>query len=219
MKNYIFAAALSLFISSEMYAQETTAFGVSFAPAYTQQSTRASSELNWIENEWDRKESGKFGYALGIFAEKEVAEHWSARGGVGFSSIGERADSLLDLGVDKYNIDYRFIEVPIAVCYSFGKNKYTRPYVSLGYSLNYFLNKRTTYSLAGTNRDQKSILKGDEKNINHAVRMAFGFDFVLDKKWSLKTEIFASQFVTSLTNDGVRRMPFAAGLSIQFRKK
>jgi len=41
----------------------------------------------------------------------------------------------------------------------------------------------------------------------------------LDKKWSLKTEIFASQFVTSLTNDGVRRMPFAAGLSVQLRKK
>jgi hypothetical protein len=61
--------------------------------------------------------------------------------------------------------------------------------------------------------------KGDEKYINHAVRIAFGFDFVLDKKWNIKTEIFANQFISSLTNDGVRRMPFAAGLSVQLRKK
>jgi hypothetical protein len=35
----------------------------------------------------------------------------------------------------------------------------------------------------------------------------------------MKTEIFANQFVSSLTNDGVRRMPFAAGLSVQLKKK
>lgn len=219
MKNYIIAAALSLFISSEMCAQETTAFGVSFAPAYTQQSTRASSDLNWLEKEWDRKESGKFGYALGIFAEKEVAEHWSARVGVGFSSVGERVDSLLDLGVDKYNNDYRFIEIPIAVCYSFGKNKYTRPYVSLGYSLNYFLNKRTTYSMAGTNRDEVLLTKEDIYTLGHVARFAMGYDFVLDKKISLKAELFASQFINSLTKGPINRFPVSLGMSLQVRRK
>jgi hypothetical protein len=71
----------------------------------------------------------------------------------------------------------------------------------------------------GSNREEKSRVNGDEKSINHAMRIAFGFDFVLDKEWNIKTEIFANQFISSLTNDGFRRLPFAAGLSVQLRKK
>ncbi len=202
-----------------MYAQETTAFGVSFAPAYTQQSTRTSSELNWLENEWDGKERGGFAYALGIFAEKELSERLSARVGLGYSSLGERVDSLLDLDVDKFNNDYRFVEMPLAFCYSFGKNNYSKPYVSLGYSLNYFLNKRTTYSLAGTNRDEILLTKEDINTLGHVARLAMGYDFVLDKKISLKAELFASQFINSLTKGPINRFPVSLGMSLQVRRK
>jgi hypothetical protein len=175
--------------------------------------------LDWLKKEWDALETGSMGYSLGVFAERSFSAKWSIRGGAGFSTYGERADSLNNLGIDKYRTDYRFIEVPVVACYSFGANKYARPYFSAGYTLNYFVNKRITYSFLGSTREEKTVLKGDEKAISHAVRFAFGFDFVLDKKWNIKTEIFANQFVSSLTNDGVRRMPFAAGLSVQLRKK
>jgi hypothetical protein len=172
-----------------------------------------------MKKEWDKLESGSMGYSVGAFAERSFSSKLGVRVGAGFSSFGERADSLSDLGIDKYRTDYRFIEVPVAASYYFGENKYRRPYFSAGYTLNYFLNKSITYSFLGSNREEKTVLKGDEKAISHAVRFAFGFDFVLDKKWSMKTEIFVNQFVSSLTNDGLRRMPFAAGLSIQLRKK
>ncbi len=203
----------------ESTAQNKPVFGVYYNPAFTTCVTKADGELNWLKDEWNKLESGSMGYSVGAFAERSFSSMWSVRAGAGFSTYGERADSLKDLGIDKYNTDYRFIEVPVLACYSFGKNKYAQPYFSAGYTLNYFLNKRVAYSLLGSNREEKTVLKGDEKAISHAVRFAFGFDFVLDKKWNLKTEIFANQFISSLTNDGVRRLPFAAGLSIQLRKK
>jgi hypothetical protein len=175
--------------------------------------------LNWLKKEWDKLESGSVGYSFGAFAERTLSSNLSLRVGAGFSSFGERVDSLSDLGIDKYKTDYRFIEVPLVASYYFGENKYRRPYLSAGYTLNYFLNKRISYSMVGSSREETTVLKSDVNAISHTVRIAVGVDFVLDKKWSVKTEIFANQFVSSLTNDGVRRLPFAAGLSVQLRKK
>lgn len=219
MKNYFIVFLFLMVLVFASNGQTKPAFGVYYNPSFTSRITQANSDLSWMKKEWDKLESGIMGYSVGAFAERSFSSKWSVRGGAGFSTYGERADSLNNLGIDKYRTTYRFIEVPIVASYYFGKSKYNRPYFSAGYMLNYFVNKRISYSLLGTSREEKTVLKGDEKAINHAVRLAFGFDFVLDKKWSLKTEIFANQFVSSLTNDGVSRLPFAAGLSIQLRKK
>jgi hypothetical protein len=219
MKNYFLLFIFSTACVFGCVAQTKPAFGVYYNPAYTTCMTSANGELNWLKDEWSQLESGSIGYSAGAFAERSLSQKMSIRAGAGFSTYGERADSLKDLGIDKYKTDYRFIEVPVVACYSFGANKYARPYFSAGYTLNYFMNKRITYSLLVSNREEKTVLQGDEKTLSHAVRFAFGFDFVLDKKWSLRTEVFANQFVSSLTNDGIRRMPFAAGLSVQLRKK
>ena len=219
MKNYFLFFIFLIAFSFGSVAQTKPAFGVYYNPAYTVTKTNATGELDWLKTEWDKLETGSTGYAVGAFAERSFSSKWSVRVGAGFSTYGERADSLNNLGIDKYRTDYRFIEVPVIANYYFGDNKYRRPYFSAGYTLNYFLNKRINYSLLGSSREERTILKGDEKAISHAVRFAFGFDFVLDKKWNMKTEIFVNQFVSSLTNDGLSRMPFAAGLSIQLRKK
>jgi hypothetical protein len=219
MKNYFLVFIfLTAFVCGSV-AQTKPAFGVYYNPAFTVTKTKASGELDWLKKEWDKLETGSMGYAVGAFAERSLTSKISLRVGAGYSTYGERADSLSNLGIDKYNTDYRFIEVPVVGCYSFGKNKYAQPYFSVGYTLNCFLNKRITYSMVGSNREVKTVLNGDEKSISHAVRIAVGVDFVLDKKWSVKTEIFANQFVSSLTNDGVRRLPFSSGLSVQLRKK
>ena len=219
MKNYLFLFIFSTVSVFGSIAQTKPAFGVYYNPAYTTSITSADGDLNWLKDEWDKLETGSFGYSVGAFAERTVTSKISLRVGAGFSTYGEHADSLNNLGIDKYRTAYRFIEVPVVASYYFGENKYRRPYFSAGYTLNYFLNKSITYSFLGSNREEKTVLKGDEKAINHALRFAIGFDFVLDKKWSMKTELFVNQFVSSLTNDGLRRMPFAAGLSIQLRKK
>jgi hypothetical protein len=218
MKNYLLLFIFSTACVYGSVAQTKPAFGVYYNPAYTTCMNQAEGELKWLKDEWNNLESGSMGYSVGGFAERIFSSKMSVRAGAGFSTYGERADSLKDLGIDKYHTDYCFIEVPVVASYYIGKSKYNRPYVSAGYTLNYFLNKRIAYSLLGSNREEKTVLKGDEKAISHAVRFAFGFDFVLDKKWSVKTEIFANQFISSLTNDGIRRMPFAAGLSVQLRK-
>ncbi len=219
MKNYFLVFIFLIAFSFGSVAQTKPAFGVYYNPAFTVTKTKAPGELDWLKKEWDMFESGSMGYSFGAFAQRTVTSKISLRVGAGFSTYVARADSLNNLGIDKYRTAYRFIEVPVVASYYFGENKYRRPYFSAGYTLNYFLNKSITYSLVGSNREEKTVLKGDEKAISHAVRLAFGFDFVLDKKWSMKTEIFVNQFLSSLTNDGLRRMPFAAGLSIQLRKK
>lgn len=219
MKNYLF---LFIFLSAfvfESVAQTKPAFGVYYNPSFTSRITQGNSDLNWLKKEWDKLESGSMGYSLGAFAERTVTSKISLRVGAGFSTYGERADSLNNLGIDKYRTAYRFIEVPVVASYYFGENKYRRPYFSAGYTLNYFLNKSITYSLVGSNREEKTVLKGDENALCHALRFSFGVDFVLDKKWSLRTEIFVNQFVSSLTSDGVSRLPFSSGLSVQLRKK
>lgn len=219
MKNNIIIILFLTAFAFGSSAQTKPTFGVYYNPSFTSRITQANSDLNWLKKEWDKLESGSMGYSVGAFAERSFSSRLSVRAGVGFSSFGERADSLNDLGIDKYRTDYRFLEIPLVASYYFGENKYRRPYFSAGYTMNYFLNKSITYSMVGSNREEKTVLKGDEKSINHAVRLSFGFDFVLDKKWSLRTEIFANQFLSSLTNDGIRRMPFSSGLSVQLRKK
>jgi hypothetical protein len=219
MKNYFLLLVLLTAFVFGSDAQNKPVIGIYYNPSYTTSITIADGELNWLKDEWNRLETGSMGYSVGAFAERSFSSKMSVRAGAGFFTYGGRADSLKDLGIDKYQTDYRFIEMPVVASYYIGKSKYNKSYVSAGYTLNYFLNKRVTYSFLGSNREEKTVLKGDEKAINHAVRFAFGYDFVLDKKWSLKTEVFASQFVSSLTNDGIRRMPFAAGLSVQIRKK
>jgi len=219
MKNNFLVFLLLTAFAFAGSAQTKPAFGVYYAPSFTSRITQANSDLNWLKKEWDKLESGSVGYSFGAFAERTLSTKLSLRVGAGFSSFGERVDSLSDLGIDKYKTDYRFIEVPLVASYYFGENKYRRPYLSAGYTLNYFLNKRISYSMVGSSREETTVLKSDVNAISHTVRIAVGVDFVLDKKWSVKTEIFANQFVSSLTNDGVRRLPFAAGLSVQLRKK
>ena len=163
MKNYFFVFLfLTAFASN---AQNKPTFGVYYNPSFTSRITQANSDLNWLKKEWDKLDSGSMGYSVGAFAERSFSSRLSVRAGIGFSSFGERADSLNDLGIDKYRTDYRFIEVPLVASYYFGENKYRRPYFSAGYTMNYFLNKSITYSMVGSNREEKTIIKGDEKSI------------------------------------------------------
>lgn len=219
MKKYFSVALflLGFFFCSE--AQTKYAYGVDYSPGLTSRITRANGDLSWLKSESDKLEKPEFGYAFGLFIEREINNSWSARGGIGYSVFSEKIDSLNYLGIDKYKNEYRFLEVPIVATRFFGKSASNRPYLSFGYSLNYFLNKQTTYSLLGSNREESTVNKGDENQVNHAFRISFGYDFALDKKWSFRAELYSTQFITSLTQADLKRYPNSLGLSLQVRKK
>jgi outer membrane protein W len=210
----LFAVVLSVQIS----AQKSLAIGGYFSPSYTSRLTSSSEELSWLNTDMNNISRPGFGYSLGVFGEDKISEKLSVRAGLGYLSMVENIDSLTGLGLDLYKSNYRFVELPVVASYSFGSNKYVRPYVSFGYVLNYFINNRITYSYAGSNNEETSSVKNDFNSINHAVRISFGYDFVLDKKWNLRTECFANSFVSSLTNQGITRRPIAFGLSLNLRK-
>jgi len=210
----LFAVVLSVQIS----AQKSLAIGGYFSPSYTSRLTSSSEELSWLNTDMNNISRVGFGYSLGVFGEDKISEKLSVRAGLGYLSMGENLDSLTGLGIDLYKSNYRFIELPVVASYSLGLNKYVRPYVSFGYVLNYYINNRITYSYAGSNNEETSLVKNDFNSINHAVRISFGYDFVLDKKWNLRTECYANSFVSSLTNQGITRRPIAFGLSLNLRK-
>jgi outer membrane protein W len=210
----LFAVVLSLQIS----AQKSMAIGGYFSPSITSRLTSSSEELSWLNTDMNNISRAGFGYSAGVFGEQRISEKLSVRAGLGYICMGENVDSLSAVGVDLYKSNYRFIELPLVASYSFGANKYVRPYVSFGYVLNYYINNRITYSYSGSNNEETSLVKNDFNSINHAVRISFGYDFVLDKKWNLRTECFANSFVSSLTNQGITRRPIAFGLSLNIRK-
>jgi hypothetical protein len=210
----LFAVVLSVQIS----AQKSMAIGGYFSPSYTSRLTSSSDELSWLNTDMNNISRAGFGYSAGVFGEKKFSEKLSIRAGLGYLCMGENIDSLSSMGIDLYKSNYTFIELPVVASYSFGSNKYVHPFVSLGYVLNYYINNRITYSYAGSNRDETLIVKNDFNGINHAVRISFGYDFVLDKKWNLRTECFANSFVSSLTNQGITRRPVAFGVSLNLRK-
>jgi hypothetical protein len=219
MKKYFSVALflLAFFFCSE--AQTKYSYGIYYSPALTSRITRTNVDLDWLKAESDRMEKADFGYTLGVYTEREINKSWSARGGIGYSVFSEKIDSLNYLGIDKYKNEYRFLEVPIVATRFFGKSASNRPYFSFGYSLNYFLNKQTTYSLVGSNREESTVIKGDENQVNHAFRISFGYDFVLDQKWNFRAELYSTQFITSLTRGDLKRYPNSLGLSIQVRRK
>ncbi len=210
----LFAVVLSVQIS----AQKSMAVGGNFSPSFTSQFTSSSEELSWLNTDMNNISRGGFGYSVCVFGEKKFSEKLSLRAGLGYLSIVENIDSLTDLGIDLYKSNYRFIELPLVASYSFGSNKYVRPYVSFGYVLNYYINNRIAYSYAGSNNEENLLVKNDFNSINHALRVSFGYDFVLDKKWNVRTECYATSFVSSLTNQGITRRPIAFGLSLNLRK-
>ena len=124
MKNYFFVFLFLIAFASN--AQNKPAFGVYYNPSFTSRITQANSDLNWLKKEWDKLESGSVGYSVGAFAERTLSSKLSLRAGVGFSTFGERVDSLSDFGIDKYKTDYRFMEVPFVASYYFGENKNVR---------------------------------------------------------------------------------------------
>lgn len=208
----------SVVLSVQIIAQKSMAIGGYFSPSYTSRLTSSSEELSWLNTDMNNISRAGFGYSVGFFGEKKFSEKLSVRGGLGYLSMSENVDSLSVLGIDLYKSNYRFIELPVVVSYSFGANKYVRPYVSFGYVLNYYINNRITYSYAGSNNEETRLVKNDFNAVNHALRVCFGYDFVLDKKWKLRTECFANSFVSSLTNQGITRRPIAIGLSLNLRK-
>jgi hypothetical protein len=219
MKKYICVALFLLAFFFSSVAQTKYSYAVYYSPALTSRITRASDDLNWLKSESDKLEKSEFGYAAGVFIEREMNNSWSVRGGIGFSVFSEKIDSLDYLGIDKYRNEYRFIEVPLVATRFFGKSALNRPYMSLGYSLNCFLNKETTYSLVGSSREESTVNKGDENQLSHALRISVGYDFALDKKWNFRAELFSTQFITSLTQSDLKRLPNSLGLSLQIRKK
>ena len=210
----LFAVVLSVQIS----AQKSMAIGGYFSPSYTSRLTSSSEELSWLNTDMNNISRAGFGYSAGVFGEKKFSEKLSVRAGLGYLSMGENLDSLTNLGIDLYKSNYTFIELPVVASYSFGSNKYVSPFVSLGYVLNYYINNRITYSFAGSNNEESRLVKNDFNAVNHAFRVSIGYDFVLDKKWNLRTECFANSFVSSLTNQGITRRPIAFGLSLNLRK-
>ena len=210
----LFAVVLSV----QIIAQKSMAIGGYFSPSFTSSFTSSSEELSWLNNDINNISKPGFGYAVGIFGEDKISEKIRVRAGLGYLSLGENVDSLTSLGIDLYKTNYRFIELPVVASYSFGSNKYVRPFVSFGYVLNLYLNSRIIYSYAGSNREESQHIRNDFNSINHAIRLAIGYDFIVDKKWNLRTECFANSFVSSLTNQGVSRRPFAFGLSISLGK-
>ena len=210
----LFAVVLSVQIS----AQKSMAIGGYFSPSYTSRLTSSSEELSWLNTDMNNISRAGFGYSAGVFGEKKFSEKLSVRAGLGYLSMGENLDSLTSLGIDLYKSNYTFIELPVVASYSFGSNKYVSPFVSLGYVLNYYINNRITYSFAGSNNEETRLVKNDFNAVNHAFRVSIGYDFVLDKKWNLRTECFANSFVSSLTNQGITRRPIAFGLSLNLRK-
>ena len=210
----LFAVVLSVQIS----AQKSMAIGGYFSPSYTSRLTSSSEELSWLNTDMNNISRAGFGYSAGVFGEKKFSEKLSVRAGLGYLSMGENLDSLTNLGIDLYKSNYTFIELPVVASYSFGSNKYVSPFVSLGYVLNYYINNRITYSFAGSNNEETRLVKNDFNAVNHAFRVSIGYDFVLDKKWNLRTECFANSFVSSLTNQGITRRPIAFGLSLNLRK-
>jgi hypothetical protein len=199
-------------------AQKSKAIGGYFSPSFTSRFTSSSEELSWLNTDMNNISRAGFGYSAGVFGEQKISEKLSFRAGLGYLSMGENVDSLSAVGVDLYKSNYRFIELPLVASYSFGANKYVRPYVSFGYVLNYYINNRITYSYAGSNNEETRLVKNDFNSINHALRVSFGYDFVLYKKWNLRTECFATSFASSLTNQGITRRPFAFGVSLNLRK-
>ena len=210
----LFAVVFSVQIS----AQKSMAIGGYFSPSFTSSFTSSSEELSWLNTDMNNISRAGFGYSAGVFGEQKISEKLSFRAGLGYLSLGENVDSLSVVGVDLYKSNYRFIELPLVASYSFGANKYVRPYVSFGYVLNYYINNRITYSYAGSNNEETQLVKNDFNAINHALRVSFGYDFVLDKKWNMRAECYAASFVSSLTEQGISRRPVALGISIHLRK-
>jgi len=210
----LFAVVLSVQIS----AQKSMAIGGYFSPSYTSRLTSSSEELSWLNTDMNNISRAGFGYSAGVFGEQKISDKLSFRAGLGYLSMSENVDSLSAVGVDLYKSNYRFIELPLVASYSFGANKYVRPYVSFGYVLNYYINNRITYSYAGSNNEETQLVKNDFNAINHALRVSFGYDFVLDKKWNMRAECCAASFVSSLTEQGISRRPVALGISIHLRK-
>jgi hypothetical protein len=210
----LFAVVFSVQIS----AQKSMAIGGYFSPSFTSRFTSSSEELSWLNTDMNNISRAGFGYSAGVFGEQKISEKLSFRAGLGYLSLGENVDSLSVVGVDLYKSNYRFIELPLVASYSFGANKYVRPYVSFGYVLNYYINNRITYSYAGSNNEETQLVKNDFNAINHALRVSFGYDFVLDKKWNMRAECYAASFVSSLTEQGISRRPVALGISIHLRK-
>ena len=204
--------------SVQISAQKSMAIGGYFSPSFTSRFTSSSEELSWLNTDMNNISRAGFGYSAGVFGEQKISEKLSFRAGLGYLSLGENVDSLSVVGVDLYKSNYRFIELPLVASYSFGANKYVRPYVSFGYVLNYYINNRITYSYAGSNNEETQLVKNDFNAINHALRVSFGYDFVLDKKWNMRAECYAASFVSSLTEQGISRRPVALGISIHLRK-
>lgn len=218
MKNVGSLILFAVVFSVQISAQKSMAIGGYFSPSFTSSFTSSSEELSWLNTDMNNISRAGFGYSAGVFGEKKFSEKLSVRAGLGYLSLGENVDSLSAVGVDLYKSNYRFIELPLVASYSFGANKYVRPYVSFGYVLNYYINNRITYSYAGSNNEETQLVKNDFNAINHALRVSFGYDFVLDKKWNMRAECYAASFVSSLTEQGISRRPVALGISIHLRK-
>jgi|LakMenE01Jun11ns_1017448.scaffolds.fasta_scaffold9946123_2 hypothetical protein len=218
MKNVGSLILFAVVFSVQISAQKSMAIGGYFSPSFTSRFTSSSEELSWLNTDMNNISRAGFGYSAGVFGEKKFSEKLSVRAGLGYLSLGENVDSLSAVGVDLYKSNYRFIELPLVASYSFGANKYVRPYVSFGYVLNYYINNRITYSYAGSNNEETQLVKNDFNAINHALRVSFGYDFVLDKKWNMRAECYAASFVSSLTEQGISRRPVALGISIHLRK-
>lgn len=218
MKNIVLVFLFEIALVGLVNAQSKTEIGVYYNPSFTGRIIKSNGDLNWLKNEWNNLESRSFGNSFGAFAERSFTEKVSLKAGMGFTTYGEKIDSLNEYGIDKYKIAYRFLELPLVASYYVGDNLSARPYFSFGYALNYFLNKSITYSLDGSPRDFKNIFKSEESAIHHSLRLSFGYDFKLDNKWHLKAELIASQFFNSLTQGGVERFPNSIGISMQIRK-
>lgn len=217
MKQILFF--ISVLACTSGWAQSKPSLGGYLSSGISHRFTSANSDLLWLNQEMNSKESAAFSYSLGVNMQKALGQKYTLRVGLGFVSMNQNVDSLQDLGIDKYKMNYSFIELPFILERSLGSNKNARPFCAVGYSLNYFMNSNLKYSMVGSNRIEQVRLNEDLSALNHVFRASFGYDFALDKKWNLKAELFCSQFVSSIVKEGISRYPYSFGVQLNLRKQ
>ncbi len=219
MKKLIYILFLLPIFSIAQDSTSKFSVGISFSNDWCNRFSSADDDVKEMKNEFDSLEAGKYGFTTGLFAGYAFHPSMNFQTGIYFANRGYRIDTLSESSMTNLKFQYRYIEVPLRFSYVFNSSSKLRPVLSIGCYGGYLIQQKTKYRQIGITGFDHFSDKEKLSSINLGVTASFGFQKLIQEKFTFQLDVICRQSLTPLSDTPFKRYLNSVGINLSLSRQ
>ncbi|MEY2938117.1 MAG: outer membrane protein beta-barrel domain [Bacteroidota bacterium] len=217
----IFLFTFIVFAQWGLAQKDSTRFSLEFSwnGGYGYRRTTATSDFNWMKQNFDNAEIGKFTQGFGIGISKDISKRIDLLSGINLQKLGHNTDTLDNQNLESLNYTLKYVQVPVSVRYNFETERKLVPFVQLGLQYGYLIGVSQEYKLRNANRTFVDRNFNGENRSAFSTLAAVGFLVPLYHQSSFIFSLNGQYNLSPLSNEGVSKYYYSTGVMLAWKQQ